>query len=311
MFHATNTGGGGTFLTDAPSVSAPRRTGPNDGDQFTLICQTWGDPFGNYNNHIWDRISWNGQTGLLPDTYASTPVVADQYLASAARCPAGDPPIPSGTPPVVTTKAEQQGNRGANTFSNTHSISGAGPRVNALQTVNVSCRILDPSAASISPDGYWYRLADSPWNNQYYAAANTFFNGDPPAGPYTLNTDFSVPDCNGGSTPPPTPALPTFTVMNTSETPPDGVYFRNSPHTADTSRITGLGVYANERVQLQCWANGDNVGAFSDHLWYRVTNVTRPSGSFGSFGTNAGYLNAHYINDGKNANVVDDGVPAC
>jgi hypothetical protein len=63
------------------------------------------------------------------------------------------------------------------------------------QTVNVSCKVLDPSAASVTPDGYWYRLADSPWNNQYYAAANTFYNGDPINGPYTHNTDFNVPNC--------------------------------------------------------------------------------------------------------------------
>jgi hypothetical protein len=101
---------------------------------------------------------------------------------------------------------------------------------------------------------------------------------------------------------------PVFTVMNTSEVPPDGVWFRNSPHTADTSRITGLGVYANERVQLGCYAFGDAVGPYNDSLWYFVLNVTRPTNDGAP---NQGYLNAHYINDGQNANVVDVGVPAC
>jgi hypothetical protein len=96
--------------------------------------------------------------------------------------------------------------------------------------------------------------------------------------------------------------------MNTSETPPDGVWFRNSPHTADTSRITGLGVYAGEQVQLQCYAFGDSVGSYNDRLWYRVTNVTRPTNNGQP---NTGYLNAHYINDGKDANDIDSGVPAC
>lgn len=70
----------------------------------------------------------------------------------------------------------------------------------------------------------------------------------------------------------------TFTVMNTSETAPDGVYFRNSPHTADTSRITGLGVYMNERVQLQCYALGDAVGRYNDRLWYYVLDVSLSRG---------------------------------
>ena len=70
---------------------------------------------------------------------------------------------------------------------------------------------------------------------------------------------------------------PIFPVMNTSETLPDGVWFRNSPHTADTDRVTGHGVYKNERVQLECYAKGDAVGPYSDRLWYYVLNVTRPT----------------------------------
>jgi outer membrane protein assembly factor BamE (lipoprotein component of BamABCDE complex) len=101
---------------------------------------------------------------------------------------------------------------------------------------------------------------------------------------------------------------PIFTVMNTSETLPDGVWFRSSPHTADTDRVTGHGVYKNERVQLECYAWGDAVGAYHNRLWYYVLNVTRP---VNKGKTNQGYLNAHYINDGKAANQVDAGVPQC
>jgi hypothetical protein len=101
---------------------------------------------------------------------------------------------------------------------------------------------------------------------------------------------------------------PVFEVMNTSETPPDGVWFRNSPHVGDTDRVTGHGVYANEEIQLQCYAWGDAVGPYNDSLWYYVLNVTRETNNGVP---NVGMLNAHYINDGKVANVVDAGVPAC
>jgi surface antigen len=113
-------------------------------------------------------------------------------------------------------------------------------------------------------------------------------------------------------TPSPTPVYqtPTFTVMNTSETPPDGVWFRNSPHTADTDRATGHGVYSGDQVQLQCYASGDSVGTYADSLWYYVTNLTRPTVP-GAGAPNVGYLNAHYINDSKAANVVDTGVRPC
>ena len=101
---------------------------------------------------------------------------------------------------------------------------------------------------------------------------------------------------------------PVYPAMNTSETPPDGVWFRNSPHTADTDQVTGHGVYMGESVQLQCYAFGDAVGQYNDSLWYYVTNVSRPTNNGVA---NVGYLNAHYINDGAVANQVDAGVPPC
>lgn len=101
---------------------------------------------------------------------------------------------------------------------------------------------------------------------------------------------------------------PVFTVMNTSETLPDGVWFRNTPHVADTDRVTGHGVYMNEQVQLECYAWGDAVGPYSNRLWYLVVDVTRPVNDGVA---NQGYLNAHYINDGKLANQLDAGVPPC
>ena len=102
---------------------------------------------------------------------------------------------------------------------------------------------------------------------------------------------------------------PEFVVMNTSESPPDGVYFRNSPYWSDTMRIYGLGVFMNERVELQCYAFGEAVGPYNNSLWYYAANVTRPMNSDGH--ANKGMLNAHYINDGRSANQVVTGVPAC
>lgn len=62
--------------------------------------------------------------------------------------------------------------------------------------MQVSCKVDAPTIPNASPDGYWYRIASSPWNNAYYAIANTFLNGDVLGHrPYTHNTDFGVPDC--------------------------------------------------------------------------------------------------------------------
>lgn len=125
--------------------------------------------------------------------------------------------------------------------------------------------------------------------------------------PNPVNPQGPTYNPQSGTAPPP----PQFPVMNTSETLPDGVYFRRSAHTSDTAGTTGLGVFRDDTVALQCYVSGDEVGPH-DSLWYYVTNVTRPTvdTSDGTV-TNAGYLNAHYIDDKKAANVVDDGVPPC
>ena len=112
----------------------------------------------------------------------------------------GNHPHPSPTPTLSHTPSSQfpeeaYNKHGVPTFKDHHRVSGPGPQLSFQQVVSVSCKVLDPSIPSVSPDGYWYRIASAPWSNQYYAAANTFLNGDPPAGPYTHYVDTSVPDC--------------------------------------------------------------------------------------------------------------------
>ncbi len=112
-----------------------------------------------------------------------------------------------------------------------------------------------------------------------------------------------------------TPAIaagPTYSVMNTSEYTPDGVYFRNSPNWDDTSRVSGWGVYAGNRVQLQCWSRGTNVprrDGGSNTIWYKANNVSRPTAPGGR--TNQGWINAHFVNDGTGPGQVAPGVPPC
>ena len=107
--------------------------------------------------------------------------------------PTNQPPNPPQLPP--TWREQETPNHPVNTFTNYHNASGMGPAIAAGQWVDVSCKVYDPFIASVNPDGYWYRIASSPWNNAYYSPANTFMNGDPYGGPYTHNTDFAVPNC--------------------------------------------------------------------------------------------------------------------
>lgn len=113
-----------------------------------------------------------------------------------------DPPAPpqdmgsahSASSRERTYSEEEYNKNGAATFQFLNG-SGPGQPLEFQETVMVSCKIRNTTVPSAMPDGYWYRIASMPWDNHYYAVANTFLNGDPPRGPYTHNTDFAVPNC--------------------------------------------------------------------------------------------------------------------
>lgn len=99
---------------------------------------------------------------------------------------------------------------------------------------------------------------------------------------------------------------PTYSVVNA----PIGVYFRNSPQSADTNRVPGDGVYNGNIIQLQCFAFGDTMDDPNNSLWYYAVNLTHPSVP-GTGASNEGFLNAYYINDALAANQVESSVPSC
>jgi cytoskeletal protein RodZ len=138
-----------------------------------------------------------------PTPNSSTPTPAPDGKHSSANQPPTPTQVPPTTAPAPTptpvpapqTYAEQEGGSGANTFTNPYNASGMGTKIAAATWVQVSCKVYAPAIQSANPDGYWYRIASSPWNNAYYAVANTFKNGDSWTCPCTHNTDFSVPNC--------------------------------------------------------------------------------------------------------------------
>jgi hypothetical protein len=133
---------------------------------------------------------------LTPTVQQPTPTsITGPTLTTGSTPTTGPTPTPTSVP-AQKIYAEQEGHNGANTFTNPDNASGMGPnKIPAAAWVQVSCKVYAPAIQSANPDGYWYRIASSPWNNDYYAVANTFMNGDPWGGPYTHNTDFNVPDC--------------------------------------------------------------------------------------------------------------------
>jgi hypothetical protein len=94
------------------------------------------------------------------------------------------------------TFTEQAGGGSAKpTFRNPLVFGGLGPSVQPGKKVEVVCRFYQPNAeASVKP-GWWYLIDSPPWNRQYYIAANSYLNGDPPEGPHIIPVDNGVPEC--------------------------------------------------------------------------------------------------------------------
>jgi hypothetical protein len=98
--------------------------------------------------------------------------------------------------PAGSGIVEEAGEGGARSYQNPYTLSQTGPSLSPFERVRVGCRVHAPTMPSVKPEGNWYKILSPPWNGQYDAPANSFWNGDIPGQtPYTHNTDFKVPTC--------------------------------------------------------------------------------------------------------------------
>jgi hypothetical protein len=111
------------------------------------------------------------------------------------------------SPASAETHAETTGGV-THTWTNYTNAGGyEGPTIPAYSTVQITCALHGFPVAN--GNDWWYQIASDPWNNQYYASADAFYNNGDTSGSLvgTPYVDPSVPIC--GSTPPPTTPPPT------------------------------------------------------------------------------------------------------
>lgn len=199
QFRTTNASGG-VYWRSAPDWNTPVASAGNgfyNGTVIGVSCyQAGAANVPGTADAMWEQASWvsgpGSGSGWINEHFIEDGAAINQPSPGAPACSSPSPPAP---PPPTTWAEQETPNHPVNTFTNYHNASGMGPAIAAGQWVNVSCKVYDPTIQSVNPDGYWYRIASSPWNNAYYSPANTFMNGDPYGGPYTHNTDFAVPNC--------------------------------------------------------------------------------------------------------------------
>jgi hypothetical protein len=193
---------GGIYWRSGPDWSTPEATAGNGfypGTVIKPICYEAGAANVPASaDGMWEQASWvsgpGSGSGWINEHFINDGASINQPSPGVGACIQAPPPPPP-PPPPQTWLEQETPNHPVNTFTDYHNASGMGPPIAAGLWVEVSCKVYDPTIASVNPDGYWYRIASSPWSNSYYSPANTFMNGDPYGGPYTHNTDFSVPNC--------------------------------------------------------------------------------------------------------------------
>ena len=242
--------GAGQYVDVSCKVYDPTIASVNpDGYWYLIASAPWNGSYYAPANTFMNGDPWNG-----PYTHNTDFAVPD----------CGTAVLPPTTSPTSSTGyTEQEGHHGVNTFVDYHNVSGEGPAIAPAANVQVSCKVYDPTIASVNPDGYWYLIASAPWNDNYYAPANTFMNGDPWNGPYTHNTDFNVPDCASAST---TPPLSTPTYAETT-----GSVAHTWTDYADAGGTEGPEIASNATVQITCRATGWTAPD-GNNWWYEIAS---------------------------------------
>jgi hypothetical protein len=92
--------------------------------------------------------------------------------------------------------SETTGPAGSGTFTNYTNAGGiVGSRIAPYTTVQITCKLTGFVVADGNP--WWYKVASSPWNNQFFAPADNFYNNGATSGSLsgTPFYDTAVPDC--------------------------------------------------------------------------------------------------------------------
>jgi hypothetical protein len=185
----TNAGG-----TEGPSIQTGQTVG--------IECKLQGFRVAD-GNTWWYKVAsspWNGAYYASADAFynngqTSGSLVGTPWVDSAVPDCAGATPPPPPPPPPPPTWSETVGGN-ANTWTNYTNAGGTqGPTIPAYTTVQIDCKLQGFKVA----DGntWWYRIASSPWNGQFYVSADAFYNNGSTSGSLsgTPFVDSAVANC--------------------------------------------------------------------------------------------------------------------
>jgi len=186
----TSAPSGATYAETAGGVtntwSDYASAGDNPGPQIrahttvTVACRITGFAVAD-GNTWWYQIAtspWDNSYYASADAFYNN----GQTSGSLLGTPFYDPAVPPAlralsrppTPPPAATWAETTGGV-THTWTDYLNASGTeGLSIASNQTVQIACRVQGFAVAD--GDTWWYKIASAPWNNNYYASADAFYN---------------------------------------------------------------------------------------------------------------------------------------
>ncbi|MGP0049303.1 MAG: hypothetical protein ACLPZR_10730 [Solirubrobacteraceae bacterium] len=210
----------------------------------------------------------------------------------------GGGPTAGGGVPAGSIAETAGGNTG--TFTNYQNAGGPGTQILKGATVGVTCKL--HGFAVQDGNTWWYLIASSPWNGQFYASADAFYNNGQTSGSLagTAFVDPAVPDCSGGSGSQPSSGAGTLSETTGGVT-----------HTfTNYSNAGGQGqsIPSNDTVQVTCRVQGFAV-ADGDTWWYQIASSPWSNSYYAS--ADAFYNNGATSGSLSGTPFVDSNVPVC
>ena len=309
---ATSPIGSDTFANAANESGKWTRIGGSTTVQIT--CKLIGMAMTNDGNNWWYQVAqspWNNQYYTPADNFynngqTSGSLHGTPYVdSSVPTCGSTPTPTPtSNSTPSSQTWSEATSSIGSDTFANAANEGGKWTRIGGSTTIQVTCKL---TGMAMTNDGnnWWYQVAQSPWNNQYYTPADNFYNNGQTSGSLhgTPYVDLSVPTC--GSTPPPTPTPP----------PPPPTWRETAGSDAHTwtnysnaGGSEGTLIYSNQSVDIACKVTGFRVKN-GNTWWYRIAQAPWSNQFFVS--ADAFYNNGATSGSLAGTPWVDPAVPNC
>jgi len=309
---------GGIYWRSAPDWNTAEAVAGNGfypGTVISVQCyQSGAANVPGSSDSMWEQATWSSGPGSghgwINEHFINDGSAINQPSPGVPSCssspPPPPPPLPSGQYYVMNASGGIYW-RSAPDWNTAEAVAGNGFYPGTV--IAVHCYQSGAANVPGSTDSMWEQASwvsgpgtGSGWINEHFINDGSPINQPSPGASPCAPSPPPATTTTSPSPPAPSDAATdlVYTIVNAA----GGIYYRDSPHWADTTQTPGVGVYDGDQVKLICGTAGDPVGPYGNTWWSYVQDLSRPS-------IGDGWVNEHYINDGAPAGSGPAGEPAC